>query len=320
MTVPANIYQTYQEVGIKEDVSDVITNISPRKTPFLSSIGNEKVHQPLFQWQEDSLRAVRGTASAGVQGADAALSAAVPTVMRNNYTQIFVDAVGVAGTTQATAAYGRSRELAYQMAKTAAQLKRDLENAYVGTAQIAAAGGASTAANMAGFQAQVSGFGTSTSTAQAGNVFFAGASTNLTEALLVTALEAAYVAGADPSRIMVTPANSIIIAAFAAAAGRYRTIPTEIKSANGTIVNAVNLYVSPFGEQKVELNRFLMASNTLIFEPDMWTQATLRPWTRETLAKTGDSEKQMLVGEFSLKHKNFLASALVIDNAAGPAA
>ena len=306
MTVPTNIYQTYQEVGIKEDVSDVITNISPRKTPFLSSIGNEKVTQPLFQWQEDSLRAVRDQTAASVQGADAVLSQVNPTVMRQNYTQIFLDAVGVAGTTQATQAYGRSKELAYQMAKTAAQLKRDLENALVGTAQTASAGSASTAGTMAGFQHQV----------DSGNVSYAGAATNLSESLLVTALENAYVAGADPSRIMVTPANSIIIAAFASAAGRYRTIPTEIKGARGTIVNAVNLYVSPFGEQKVELNRFLRASNTLIFEPEMWTLATLRPWTRETLAKTGDSEKQMLVGEFSLKHKNYKASSIIVDNAA----
>jgi len=306
MSVPSNTFQTFTEVGIKEDVSDVITNITPRKTPFLSSIGNEKVTQPLFQWQEDSLRAVRDNTAAAVEGQDATLSAVVPTVMRNNYTQIFMDAVGVAGTTQATIAHGRGKELAYQMAKTAAQLKRDLENALVGTAQAAAAGSSSTARNMAGFQQQVA----------SGNVSHAGASTNLSESLLVTALEVAYVAGADPSRIMVTPANSIIVAAFAAAAGRYRTIPTEIKGASGTIVNAVNLYVSPFGEQKVELNRFLRASNTLIFEPGMWTLATLRPWTRENLAKTGDSEKQMLVGEFSLKHKNYLASSVIVDNAA----
>lgn len=306
MSVPANVYQTYTEVGIKEDVSDVITNISPRKTPFLSSIGNDKVTQPLFQWQEDSLRAVRDNTAAVPQGSDATLSAVVPTVMRQNYTQIFMDAVGVAGTVQATQAHGRGRELAYQMAKTAAQLKRDLENALVGTAQTAAAGSASVAGNMAGFQQQI----------DSGNVYHAGASTNLSESLLVTALEGAYVAGADPSRIMVTPANSIIVAAFASAAGRYRTIPTEIKGASGTIVNAVNLYVSPFGEQKVELNRFLRASNTLIFEPDMWMLATLRPWTRETLAKTGDSEKQMLVGEFSLKHKNYKASSVIVDNSA----
>jgi hypothetical protein len=83
---------------------------------------------------------------------------------------------------------------------------------------------------------------------------------------------------------------------------------------SNNIVNTVNLYVSPFGEQKVELNRFLKAKNTLIYEPEMWMQATLRPWTRETLAKTGDAEKQMIIGEFSLKHKNFGAGALILDN------
>ena len=316
MSVPTNVFQTITEIGIKEDISDVITNISPRKTPFLSSIGNMKVHQPLFQWQEDSLRAVRGPSNAGVQGGDSVLSAVIPTVMRNNQTQIFTDAVGVAGTVQATAAYGRSRELAYQMAKTAAQLKRDLENALVGTGQSSAAPTATVGGQMSGYQAQIAGFGTSTSTAQSGNVFYAGASTNLSEALLVQALEEVYEQGADPSRIQVTPANSIIVAAFAAASGRFRTIPTEIKTASQTIVNAVNLYVSPFGEQKVELNRFLLTSNTLIFEPEMWSLATLRPWTRENLAKTGDSEKQMIVAEFSLQHKNFQASALIVDNVA----
>jgi len=306
MAVPSNTYHTFTKVGIKEDVSDVITNITPRKTPFLSSIGNEKVIQPLFQWQEDSLRAVNDATHAAVEGQDAAISAVVPTVMRNNFTQIFMDAVGVSGTVQVTQAHGRSRDLAYQMAKTAAQLKRDLENALVGTAQTSAAGSSSTARLMAGFQTQVA----------AANVSHMGASTNLSEAALVTALEQAYVAGADPTRIQVTPANSIIVAAFAAASGRFRTIPTEVKGASGTIVNAVNLYVSPFGEQKIELNRFLRAGNTLIFESDMWSLAALRPWTRETLAKTGDSEKQMLVGEFSLKHKNFLASAVIVDNLA----
>lgn len=320
-------FQTYTDVGVKEDISDVITNISPRKTPFQSSISNEKVHQKLFQWQEDSLRAVNGTSAAVVEGADASFITVTPTVMRNNQTQIFMEPVQVSETVQATLAYGRAKELAYQMSKSSAQLKRDLENAFVGTAQALSAGSSSTARTMAGYQQQIVGAGTSTSSAQSGNVFFAGASTALSEALLIQALEAAYIAGADPTNIQVTPANSIIVAAFAAASGRTRFIPNT-KLESKSIVNAVNLYVSPFGEQKVEINRFLKAvgspsgstaGNTLIFEPDMWSMATLRPWTRTTLAKTGDSEKQMIVGEYSLKHKNFAASAIIVDNAAGTA-
>jgi hypothetical protein len=296
-------FQTYTEVGIKENISDIITNISPRKTPFLSSIGNEKIHQPLFQWQEDSLRSVQGTAAAANEGADPADITVAPTVMRSNQSQIFVEAVKVAGTVQSTLAYGRAKELAYQMSKSSAALKRDLENAYVGTGQAGNVGSASssTARLMVGAQAQIA----------AANTVALGAAVALNESALLTQLGVAYNAGADPTRIMITPSNSIIIAAFAAASGRFRTFSG---GKSNDIVNTVNLYVSPFGEQKVELNRFLKAKNTLIYEPEQWSQITFRPWTRETLAKTGDAEKQMIIGEFSLKHKNFLASAQINDN------
>jgi hypothetical protein len=298
-------FQTYQEVGIKEDISDVITNISPRKTPFQQAVGTEKQHNTIFQWQEDSLRAV--AANAAVEGADPTFITVNPTVMRNNYTQILSEAVQVADTVEATQRYGRAKEMAYQMAKSAAQVKRDLENALVGTAQAAAAGSSTVARTFAGVQVQIA----------SGNINYMGAATNLSESGLVTALQNAFTAGAEPTRIQVTPSNSVILAGFASAAGRYRTISDSTSGSNKTtLVNAVNLYVSPFGEQIVEINRFLRAKNTLVYEPEMWALAWLRPWSRVSLAKTGDSTKQMIVGEVSLKHKNYAASAMVIDNAA----
>ena len=78
----------------------------------------------------------------------------------------------------------------------------------------------------------------------------------------------------------------------------------------------MDLYVSPFGEVKVYLNRFLKAGDTLVFDPENWKQCTLRGWTRETLAKDGDNMKMMIVGEFSLKHKNQKASAVIREGAA----
>jgi hypothetical protein len=305
-------FQTYTEIGIKEDISDIITNISPRKTPFQSAIGKTKVTQPLFQWQEDSLRSVSATTA--VEGAASADITVTPTVMRNNYTAIFTEAVKVSGTVQATQAYGRAKELAYQMSKSSAALKRDLEHAFVGTAASAAAGSAAVARVTASFHAQVVGFGTSTFASQSGNVFYMNTAVNLTETVMTSAIQAAFTAGGDPTRILVTPSNSLVLAGFALASNKYRTIQTG--SNDKTLVNAVNLYVSPFGEQVVEIDRFLKAKSTLIYDPDMWEVATLRPWTRENLAKVGDSEVQMIVGEFGLKHKNFSASAIVIDNAA----
>jgi hypothetical protein len=296
-------FQTYQMVGIKEQVSDVITNLSPRKTPFQNGIGNEKVTQPLFQWQEDSLRAP--ATNAAVEGADASFITVTPTTMRNNYTQIFTEAVQVSDRADIVSTYGRKREMAYQMAKSSAAIKRDREIALIGNAQTKAAGSSSVASTLASFQQQLD---SSTVT------YSGGTSTPLSEALLVTALQSAFVAGAEPTRIMVTPSNSVVLAGFAAAAGRYRTITG---SDSKTIVNTVNLYVSPFGEQKVEINRWLKAKNTLVYDPEMWTNVTLRPWERKNLAKTGDSSKAMLLGEFSLKHKNFFASAAIIEAVSG---
>jgi hypothetical protein len=78
-------------------------------------------------------------------------------------------------------------------------------------------------------------------------------------------------------------------------------------------VNAVNLYVSPYGEEKIVLSRYLKDGDTLIFDPAMWKRVALqgRNWFRETLAKTGDALRMMIVGEFSLKHMHQKASAIV---------
>lgn len=294
------LFQTYEQVGIKEDISAIISNISPTQTPFLSSIGNEKITNTLFQWQEDSLRAV--AANPVLEGADASFIAVTPTVMRNNHTQIFAESVQVSGTVDAVSVYGRARESAYQLAKSSKALKRDLENAFVGTAQAAIAGADATARQMAGYQVQ-----TDTST----NVYTGGAGTAPSEANFLSCLQEVFQNGADPTVIQVTPANSIVFAAFAAAAGRYRTLQTG--GDDKALVNVVNLYVSPFGQQKVAVNRFLKSSDSLVYDPSMWSMCTLRPWTRETLAKTGDSLKMMIVGEFSLKHKNQKASGIVIE-------
>lgn len=302
-------YQTFQQVGIKENISDIITNLTPTKTPFQSNIGTEKVHNVLFQWQEDSLRAVNTNAQ--VEGADPTFITANPTVMRNNVTQIMTEAVVVSDTADTVTTYGRAKEMAYQMQKSASQVKRDLENALVGTAQTLVAGNSTTARQFAGMQVQIA----------SGNITYTTGTIAvpkpITEALLLTNLQACFNSGAEPTRIMVTPSNSVVVASFAQAAGRYRTIPGEKVGDSSGIVNVVNFYVSPFGEQKVEINRFLKAYNTLVYDPKQWAKAVLRPWTREALAKTGDASKQMIVSEQSLKHKNYAASGLIVEGVSG---
>lgn len=292
------LWKSYDTVGKKEEVSDIISNISPTKTPFLSQIGKETIKNILFQWQEDSL--ADPAANAQVEGFDAVDGTLTPTVMRNNTTQIFSKTIKVAGSVDSIDHYGRAKESAYQLSKKSAELKRDLEYALVGSKQTAVTGDSVTARQFAGMQAQI----------DAGNlVKTGGASTAISETNLLTALQTLYTNGVEADILMVTPTDALTVANFAASSGRTRQIQNG--STDKTIVNRVDLYVSPFGEVGVQLNRFLAAGDSLVYSADMWKLIVFRNWFRETLAKTGDNVKMMIVGEFSLKHKNYKASAVI---------
>lgn len=290
-------YTTYDQVGQAEDVSDIISNISPTKTPFQSLIGTEKISARIHEWQEDELAAV--TDNAEVEGFDAVDQVLTPTVMRSNNTQIFSKVIKVAETADVVRTYGRSKETAYQLAKKGAEAKRDLEHTLVGLDQSASIGDSSTPRRMASVYPQISADTT---------VDNGGASQDFTEELLLEAAQAVYDEGGEPNTLMIKPADSLKVADFAGSSGRNRDFGTGRK-----VVNVVDLYVSPFGEFRVVLNRFINSAEALLFNPSDWKLLTLRPWKRVPLAKVGDSERHMIVGEFSLKHVNQKATARITD-------
>lgn len=309
----ANEYTVYEVIGKKEDVSDIISNISPTDTPFQSMIGKESVSNVLFQWQEDELAAA--AANAQYDGFDASEIAATPTTLRENYTQILAKAIKVAATTDAVSRYGRAKETAYQLSKRGAELKRDLEYVLLN----AQAGGKGTLNNVTltsiGNSANVTANAARTmksfqALVHADHLNKTGNSnTAMTETLLNTTMQELYDAGANPNTVMIPPGEALTFAAYAASttySTRSRDIGNEKK-----LVNAVNVYVSPFGEVKVVLNRFQVNTDYLFFNPSDWKLCVLRGWERVPLAKVGDSERHMLVGEYSLKHVNVKASAIV---------
>lgn len=303
------IYTSYEVVGAKEEIADVISLITPTKTPFQSAISTERVKNKIFQWQEDALDTV--ASSAKVEGFTAASDTAVPTVMRSNYTQIFSRTVEVSGTNDAIDKYGRDRETAYQLRKKSQELKRDLEGVLVGAPQSAVAGAMpSTARLMANYVPMIAG-ATQTAAPDGDTVTGGTQPSPLTESLFLDVMQKLYTEGGEASIFMVKPADALRVANFATATGRQRDIGNERR-----IVNAVDVLVTPWGEVKVVLNRFVDTSHALLFDPDNWRLCVLRPWFRETLAKTGDKTTIMIVGEYSLKHSNFKASGLITNLAA----
>ncbi len=76
MAIVANTFTRYSAIGIREDLSNVIYNISPEETPFISNIGRENVKNTYFEWQTDSLAAASAS-NAALEGDDVSSFTAV---------------------------------------------------------------------------------------------------------------------------------------------------------------------------------------------------------------------------------------------------
>lgn len=301
---------SYDQVGVKEDVSDIITNITPMKTPFQAVIGSEGIHQRVHQWQEDSLLAASAT-NAAIEGADAPTAVQQATVMRQNNTQILTKTAKVTGTANVTETYGRDREMAYQLGMRSSELKRDFESSLVGVNQAAVVGSDGVARSMGSYGSMVD--STVTFHLTAANTGSLGGTGGVAAALyedaIITTAQQLYIDGADPDTLMLKPADKVIVSSWKSGGAVART--QYVDNADKRISNTVDVYESDFGPLKIVMNRLLLTSTALIFQPSMWKKLVLRNWQRETLAKTGDSTNVQILGEFSLKHRNFKASGLI---------
>lgn len=294
MPVIPNTLKTYDQVGLKQDIEDIIYDISPTLTPFTSSIGSGTASATLHQWQQAELAAV-GT-NAAVEGADAGAASNNTTTMKTANTQIFTKVVQSSGTSEAVEKHGRDSDLAMNIAMKGKELRRDIEHAFVGAGQAGTAGNATTARQLTSAQNQINAATTNT----------AGSNRTLTEALLLDTLEKVYQAGGDPNQIQVTSSHAMIVATFAASAGRNRDFSTGTK-----LVNSVDLYVSPVSECAVIPNRFLQVNSVLVLDTEYWSRAVLRPMQTINLARNGDSEKKQMLTEQTLVCENDKASGLI---------
>jgi hypothetical protein len=322
MARPAGTLQTYQAVGNREDLSDIIFDISPTETPFVSSIAKIKAKARLHEWQTDALDSAG--ANSQIEGDDATTNTAVPTIRLTNYCQILSKTARVSGTQEAVDKAGRAGEMAYQVRKRMEEIKRDLEYAAVRN-QASSAGSEAVASRMAGVESWIATNKTSVGAASGSAPvttpgFSSGAVASptdstaagtVTEAALKAVLQAVWTAGGDPKVLMVGPATkSRVSTSFAGIATRYRDAN---KNGGTAIVSGVDLYISDFGEHKIVPNRFSRDQNILCLDMEYWALAQLRPLKATELAKTGDSERKQLIMEATLVSRNEKASGKVTD-------
>ena len=304
MAIVSNTFLTYSAKGIREDLSNVITNIAPEETPYMSNIGRENVSNSLYEWQTDTLAAA--AANAQLEGDDVGtFDSVTATVRLQNYAQISRKTIILSATEEVVNKAGRRSELAYQIAKRGAEMKRDQEFSMLNGA-VAAAGDSTTARTTASLGAFVK---TNTDKGANGadpsyttlpnNARSDGTVRTFTETILKNVIQKVWTAGGTPKILMCGPVNKKRVSSFTGIASSRFNIDGGAKPA--TLVGAVDIYVSDFGNVQVIANRFQRERDAWVIDPDYAKMTVLRPYSQVELAKTGDAEKRMLIAEWGHK-------------------
>lgn len=315
MAQPTNTFDSYDAVGIREDLSDVIYDVSPDETPFYTACAKVSASNTYHEWQTDALRS--STANAHVEGDDTTAEARSATSRLGNYTQIFKNAVSIPGTDNGLNKAGRAKEMAYQIMKVAKEQKLDIEKAlFDNNARVA--GNSTTARELAGapawlvtnvdFQsgnsgANPTGDGTNARTDD-------GTPTAFSQTKFDSVMQSIWENGGNPDTCYLSAYQMNIALGFTGNNNQRSTV----QAGDERVVKSMAVYVTPWGTIEFKPSRENRSRDVFIMQDDMWAVATLRPTKNEALAKTGDSEKRQVVTELTLVCRNEAASGGIFDN------
>jgi hypothetical protein len=303
---------------LREDLSDLIYDISPMDTFFLSNVGRGKADSTTHEWLTDTLTAA-SNANKFIEGdAYSAQSRTLPSRLKN-YTQISRKEFAVTGTVQASNNAGMDQMMAYHTMRAGKELKRDIEACVL--ANNPASSGTSTSPRVSGgvpnwiyennhiklsgqtvwsTTAPVSGFATAT---------IPGASTTaIAESDLKSALAQAWSCGGDVDTLLCTQLTYGLIAAFTGLATRFRNVDAGKQA---QITGSADSYVSAFGTHKIRLSRYMPTATLYCLDMSSWQIDYLRGFQTIDIAKISDEERKMMLAEWTLVAKTPLANTKI---------
>lgn len=315
MAQPTNTFDTYDTVGIREQLLDNIYNVDPYETPALSSLPKVKASSTYVEWQTIGLNAP-SSSNAAIEGDDITAEAARATARLGNYTQIFRKSVSVTGTQEATTKAGRAKEQALQLMMMAQEMKTDMESSMFAN-QARVAGDGVTPRRLAGIPAWIKTnvdkhSGGTNPTGDGTNARGDGTQRAFTEAILKSVLKQVWDnSGKTPDCVYMGSFNKQAASAFAGSTAVAVTRNMDDKSK--AVTTAVDVYAYDFGKVRFEPSRHVRARDAIIMRSDMWAWADLRPMFEKPLPDTGDAKKTALLAEATLICRNEAASGIAAD-------
>jgi hypothetical protein len=314
MAQPSNTFDSYDAKGIREDLENVIYDISPEETPFYSSAKKVSASNTLHEWQTDSLRS--SAANAHIEGDDTTANAMTATARLGNYTQIFKNAVIIPDTDSGLDKAGRATEMAYQTLKIAKEQKLDIEKALFDNNK-REAGSASAARELGGvgsfMTTNVNNVGTSganpTGSVPGATARTDGTQTVFTQADFDLTMQECWENGGRPDTVYLSAFQMNKALGFSGNNNQRSTV----KAASEGVINHMDVYVTPWGTVEFTPTRENRGRDVFIMQSDMWAVGVLRATKNTALAKTGDNTKRQVLTELTLISKNEKASGLVAD-------
>lgn len=137
----------------------------------------------------------------------------------------------------------------------------------------------------------------------------------LTEAGVKQVIKECFDSGGKPTKIMLGSSQKQTMSGLAGASGVVAPLRGDVGkgSSPASMMAAIDIYTSDFGTFQIIPNRFQRSVDVWFLDMEFWSLAFLRSFQTVDLAKTGDSERQMMVVEYGLRSKNEAASGLLTD-------
>jgi hypothetical protein len=320
MAVLTNTFRTTDAVGNREELSDVVSRITPEDTPIYSDLPKEKARSNHPEWEIDTLRAPG--ANAQEEGDEYAFNGVVAPTRVGGRTQIFRETWIISGTQEVVDEAGNVQKRKYQKLKKGIEVRKDVEFALV--SNTASVGGATrfmgslsswlTTNVSRGATGTNGGFVTADTVAEG-----LGTQRAFTKALLDGVAQTGYQSGANFQTAYMSPYNKGVFVTFMSDANVAEFRYSAEKGMKNTIIANADIYEGPFGKLMVKPNRVMAASaavarRVFLMDPEYAAMKTLRPIQEDKdVAKTGDADKGVIIGETTLAVKNEAGLGVVAD-------
>ena len=291
----ATVAYSYDDKAMREDLLNLLTNISPTETQLVSGLGTSTAKSTLHEWLIKSLGAVKANAYA--EGADSSQQTPTNPTRLTNVTQISREAFQVSGTERAIDTAGFNDRFQLEAMEALEELKNDMELAIMNGTLTESVVSTNSARTLRGIKASLS------------LVSTAASSTSLTETAFNNYLQLVWDNGKETvDEVYGDMYMKRKISGFTAGATK------NVNSSDKRLINTVDVYESDaakvvklFAHRYVNLssNGATVVGHDLVgIKNDRFRIAYLRKPEMIDLAKTGDSDKGEFVTEYTLETIN----------------